>query len=75
MSRLPIDLLQGIEAHMKLTGKEPRLLTFRDSFVKQHAPFFNQHLHSLCCGKGSIFNGIPAIVTPSVMVEDYLICY
>lgn len=67
--------MEGIEAHKVKFGTEPRLIMVHETYRMLYGHFFTGRLHFLCCGKGAIFEGIPAIVTQSKMVEDYLICY
>jgi hypothetical protein len=75
MANACLELNKAIDEHIRKHGKEPSLIMLRDTFVTRYAFWFQSRLHSLCCGKGSIYNGIPTIVTPSVMVETYLLCY
>lgn len=69
------DLDTTITVHQATFHKEPRLIMLRDSYVAKYPFYFRSRLHTLCCGKGAIYNGIPAIVTASAMVEDFLVCY
>lgn len=73
--RPPQLLDAAILEHKTRHGKEPSLIMLRDSYVKAYSFYFRSRLHSLCCNKGSLYSGIPAIVTPSVMVDDFLLCY
>lgn len=73
--RNPAELRRMIELHKQQFGDEPRLIMVRDSYRELHKFFFRGSLHILCCGKGAIFDGIPAIITSSAMVDTFLICY
>ena len=76
MSRRPVEELNiAIREHEKTHKKEPSLIMLNEHFVRANSFYFRTRLHTLCCGKGSLYSGIPAVVTASPMVEDFLICY
>lgn len=74
-ARSPHELVAGLIAHKERTGREAELVMIRDSYRELHKHFFRDKLHTLCCGRGALFNGVPTIVTSSAMVETFLICY
>jgi len=73
--RQPTELIAALIAHKTITGKDPELIMLRDTYLSLHKFFFRGRLHTLCCGKGMLFNGIPTITTSSPMCETFLICY
>lgn len=73
--RTPADLIEAIEIHKRLHGKDPVLLSFRTIWHVKHLSFFSGRLHTLCCGRGFLYEGIPAILTASKYVEDFMIGY
>ena len=74
-ARPPTDLTMGIIAHKERFGRDPELIMIRDTYVSLYSFFFRGRLHTLCCGKGQLYDGIPTITTTSPMVETFLICY
>jgi hypothetical protein len=75
MPQGPLELDAAIARHKEVLGAEPDLIMLRDTFVNLFSYYFKGRLHQLCCGKGLLYEGIPAIITSSAMVEDFLICY
>ena len=75
MPRTVVELNEGIRLHKELTGHEPSLIMLHSSFIAANSFYLRGRLYSLCCGKGMLYSGIPAITTSSAMVEDFLICY
>jgi hypothetical protein len=74
-SRSPAELVAGIIAHKAAHGKDAELIMIRDTYRELYSFYFRDKLYTLCCGRGMLFNGIPAIITPSPFVETFLICY
>lgn len=75
MARGPQTLDGMIEQHKTFFHKEPILIMLRESYIQNYRFYFNGRLHTLCCGKGALYNGIPCIITAASSVEDFLICY
>lgn len=73
--RSPSDLDAAITKHVATLGTQPELVMLHGDFVLKYSFYFRSRLHKLCCGKGMLYSGIPAIQTASPMVEDFLICY
>lgn len=73
--RSPAALDAAIEVHKSVHGKEPTLIMIRSIYKTTHNFYFRGRLYSLCCGRGFLYGGIPAILTDSAMVEDFLLCY
>lgn len=73
--RPPTDLTMAIIAHKEKHGKDPELVMLQITYKELYNFYFKSRLHTLCCGKGMLFDGIPTILTPSPMVETFLICY
>lgn len=75
LGRSPAELVQAIIDHKVRFGTDAELIMLRDAYLHLHRHFFRDKYHTLCCGRGALFNGIPTIVTASAMVETFLICY
>jgi hypothetical protein len=73
--RSPGALDESIRQHQITFREEPKLIMLHERFVAAYSFYFRGRLHTLCCGKGALYSGIPAIVTASAMVTDFLICY
>lgn len=74
-ARTPAALDEALRQHQLLFKQEPELIMLHERFVAAYSFYFRSRLHTLCCGKGAIYSGIPAIVTASAMVSDFLVCY
>lgn len=73
--RPPAELDAAIERHKELFGQEPELIMIQDTYRELHRYFFTGRLYVLCCGRGALYAGIPAILTSANSVETFLICY
>lgn len=74
-ARLPQELDRLIQEHKERFGDEPRLISIRDSYYIKNYTYYNGRVHTLCCGKGALYAGIPCIITASPFVDDFLIGY
>jgi hypothetical protein len=75
VSRSPAMLDAAIEEHKRLFGKEPERILINDNYRTLFKDFFKGRLHMLCCGKGALYRGIPAMLTVSPLIDDFLIAY
>lgn len=73
--RSPQQLDALIEKHKAAFNEEPTLIMLHQDYLNAYRFYFKGRLHSLCCGKGALYSGIPAIITSAQTVEDFLICY
>lgn len=56
-------------------GREPKLIMLHERFIDANKFYLRSRLHTLCCGRGAIFNGIPCVITSANTVDDFLICF
>jgi hypothetical protein len=73
--RSPDKLQKAIQDHKAHFGDEPSLISIKTSYLHAHANYFQGRIHTLCCGKGALFDGIPLVITESPFCHDFLIAY
>lgn len=69
------DLDACIDAHKKMFGADPLLVSVKVSWHKANARGFDGKIHKLCCNKGFLYRGIPIIFTTSPYVDDFMLGY
>lgn len=74
-ARTPVILDAMIDRHKQFFGKDPVLIMLRIKWFDANHKAFNGKIHQLCCNKGFLYRGIPAIKTHANTVDDFLICY
>lgn len=73
--RSPVELDAAIIRHQDLFKDEPKLISISAPWHERHSQYFAGRVHTLCCGKGHLYCGIPCVITTSPYVEDFLVCY
>jgi hypothetical protein len=71
----PHALDAAIAKHKAIFGVEPKTLVLNQHYIHKYGYWFRGRLHTLCCGKGALYEGIPVMITVSPLVEDFLLAY